>query len=69
MPDKWTGNLIGEMHNNRVGYDELAAKLGVGKSYVSMVLNGSRKPADAERRFTEAFREILADRKGSTQEA
>ena len=29
MPEKWTGRLIGEMHNHNVTYEELAAELGV----------------------------------------
>ena len=35
MPETWTGNLIGKMHNKDVTYDELAEEMGVTKSYVS----------------------------------
>ena len=42
MPEKWTGRLIGKMHNEKITYDELANELGVTKSYVSMILNGMR---------------------------
>lgn len=45
MPETWTGNLIGKMHNKDVTYDELAEEMGVTKSYVSMILNGHRRPA------------------------
>lgn len=62
MPEKWTGQLIGKMHNSRVTYDEIARKLGVGKSYVSMVLNGARSPKDAKQRFNTAYEEIIAER-------
>lgn len=60
MPDAWTGVLVGKMHNKGVTYDELAAQLGVSKGYISMVLNGARKPADARQRFNDAFNEIVA---------
>lgn len=60
MPDAWTGVLVGKMHNKGVTYDELAAQLGYTKAYVSMVLNGARKPADARKRFNDAFNEIVS---------
>lgn len=28
LPEKWTGQLVGKMHCNRVTYDELAEELG-----------------------------------------
>lgn len=68
MPDAWTGVLVGKMHNKGVTYDELAAQLGVSKGYISMVLNGARKPADARQRFNDAFNEIVA-RKVSAESA
>lgn len=63
MPDKWTGRLVGKMHNERVTYDQLAEELGVGKSYVSMILNGARKPAGIKERMEAAFNAILEKRK------
>lgn len=63
MPEKWTGQLIGKMHNSRVTYDEIARKLGVGKAYVSMVLNGARSPKDAKQRFNAAYEAVIAERK------
>ena len=42
MPEKWTGVLIGKMHNARVSYDDLAAELGLTKGYLSLILNGKR---------------------------
>lgn len=51
MPETWTGNLIGRMHNKGITYDELAAEMGVGKAYISMILNGGRKPTDIRKRM------------------
>ena len=59
MPEKWTGDLVGRMHNARVTLEELGNELGIRKSYVSMILNGSRKPAGAQQRFEAAFESIL----------
>lgn len=60
--DKWTGELIGKMHNNKVTFEELGNKLGITKGYVSMVLNCQRKPPDAEQRFNAAVDEIIRER-------
>lgn len=43
MPEKWTGRLIGRMHNERITYEQLANEMGVNKAYISMILNGKRK--------------------------
>lgn len=62
MPEKWTGELIGKMHNNRVTYDDVAAEMDVTKSYISMILNGSRKPEGAQQRMESAVDAIIARR-------
>lgn len=64
MVDKWTGRLVGKMHNERVTCGELAAEMGVGKSYVSMILNGKRKPDGIKERMEAAFDAIIQRRKG-----
>lgn len=51
MPEAWTGNLIGKMHNKDITYDELAEEMGVTKSYISMILNGKRKPPGIRKRM------------------
>lgn len=63
MPEKWTGKLVGRMHNEGVTYEELGAELGVGKAYISMILNSRRKPKDAQKRMEAALESILAKRK------
>ena len=65
MPEKWTGRLIGEMHNQNITYDDLAAELGVTKSYVSMILNGARKPNGIRKRMEEAIKAIIRKRNGA----
>lgn len=66
MPEKWTGTLIGKMHNEKVTYQDLADEMNVTKSYISMVLNGSRKPKGIEKRLKEAFDSVLEKRKNAS---
>ena len=48
MPDKWTSDLIADMHVHRITRIQLADKLSYTPEYVSMVLNGKREPKNAE---------------------
>ena len=56
---KWTGTLIGNMHNNKVSKSELAKYMGLSVEYVSMVLNGKRTPDEAQERFEKALDELI----------
>lgn len=60
LPKKWTGDLVGLMHDNKITMQMLAEKLGVTNRYVSMVLNGHREPAGAEQRFRVAVNELIS---------
>ena len=68
MVEKWTGKLIGKMHNNRVSLTDVAQELGVTKAYVSMILNGTRKPPEAQRRLETAVDAIIARKKSQTMQ-
>ena len=59
MPEKWTGRLIGRMHNERITYEQLANELGVNKTYISMILNGKRKPPNIQKRMEAALGAII----------
>ena len=59
MTKKWTGNLVGLMHDNKISKVALSEELGLSREYVSMVLNGHRTPAGAEEQFTAAVRRII----------
>lgn len=67
MPEKWTGRLVGKMHNERVTFDELAKEMCVTKPYVSMLLNGKRKPEGVQKRMEEALDAVLQRRKEDRQ--
>lgn len=62
MPEAWTGNLIGRMHNKGVTYDELADEMGVTKSYISMILNGRRKPPGIRKRMESSLDAVIRRR-------
>lgn len=64
MPEKWTGKLVGKMHNERVSQQDIADEVGMSRTYVCMVLNGQKRSPVAEKRFNEAFEAILKKRKG-----
>lgn len=66
MPETWTGNLIGDMHNKGITYDDLAAEMGVTKAYISMILNGKRKPSGICERMVDAVAAI-SRKKETTQ--
>lgn len=63
MPEKWTGNLIGQMHCNNVTLEDLANEMGCTKAYISMILNCRRKPPKARERLEEAFKSVLKKKK------
>ena len=63
MREKWTGRLIGRMHNAEITRQDLANELGVRKSYISMILNGDRKPPDAQKRLETGVDAIIDRRK------
>lgn len=68
MPEKWTGCLIGRMHNERITYDDLAAELSVTKPYVSMILNGKRSPDGIQQRMEEAVDRLVQRKLEKCQE-
>lgn len=63
MNEKWTGNLVGKMHNEGVTYQDMADEMAVTKSYISMILNGSRKPKGIKKRMEDAFASVIKKRK------
>lgn len=63
MPESWTGEVVGKMHNHRITNDDIAAKLGYTKAYISMILNGKREPKEAEIKVRSALAEIIAERR------
>lgn len=65
MVEKWTGKLIGRMHNEGIDAADLAAEMGISAAYVSMILNGKRKPPDAKIKMEYALDLLIKKRKAS----
>lgn len=63
MKPKWTGDLIGKMHNAGITAQDIADELGIGKAYVSMILNGQRSPEGARERLEGAFDNIIKEKR------
>lgn len=63
MREKWTGDLVGVMHNEQITQDDVAAELGIKKAYVSQILNGRRKPANIQQRMEAAVGRIIERRR------
>lgn len=63
MVEKWTGELIGKMHNNGIKQIDLANKLGLSNAYVGMIFRGERKPDKIRERMESAINELIAERK------
>lgn len=68
MPAQWTAEIVGKLHAHKVTQGQLAACLQVTPEYVSMVLNGSRRPKNAQERFTAAVEELIAQKLSTPQE-
>lgn len=69
MLERWTGRLVGKMHNERVTVNEVAEELGVSRVYVSMILNGRRNPENARSRLEGAVDAIIEKRKRGETDA
>lgn len=59
MSAQWTAEIIGKMHLNHITAKELSAQLGYRSEYVSRILNGHRKPKNAEQTFRKALNELI----------
>lgn len=66
MVQKWTGRLVGRMHNERIKAEDIASELGVTAAYVSMILNGKRNPPGARERLEQAVNAIIDKRAHTT---
>lgn len=67
MPEKWTGRLVGKMHNERITHEELAAELNVTRAYISMILNGKRNPDGIRKRMEDAVDRLIERRRDPEQ--
>ena len=62
MVEKWTGVLIGKMHNNGIKQVELAKKIGISNAYAGMILRGERKPPNIREKMEKALNELIKEK-------
>lgn len=58
MTDLWTSEIVAEMHAHKIKQKDLALALGWTPQYVSLVLNGKKRPAGAYEKMIEALGKI-----------
>lgn len=61
MLEEWTGRVVGAMHVHMIPYKVLADELGWNVKYLSAVLNGHRKPKDAQEKIEAALNKVISD--------
>ena len=59
MPAQWTGEIIGQMHNNNITGKMLAAEIGWHEKNLSLVLNSSHPPKNAEQKVRDALGKLI----------
>lgn len=59
MPERWTAEIIGQMHLNNISAVRLSKEVGWNPKYLSAVLNGHRNPRKAYMKLTDAISRIL----------
>lgn len=60
MVNEWIGEAIGLMHINKIQAKEVAKHIGITPEYFSMIMNGKKKPKNAEQKIMKAISEIIA---------
>jgi predicted urease superfamily metal-dependent hydrolase len=60
MPEQWTGDVVGELHLANISMEQLADEVGWHPKYLSAVMNGHRKPKDAEQKVRDALDRLKA---------
>lgn len=58
MPEQWTGELIGEIHNAGLKIKEVAAEANINPKYVSQVLHGKAVSPNVETKMKEALERL-----------
>jgi lambda repressor-like predicted transcriptional regulator len=68
MPAKWTGQLVGEIHNAGVTIKEVAIEAGMNPKYISTVLNSDADAPKAEARLRAALSRLIERKAGGVDE-
>lgn len=55
MPEPWTGEIIADLHINRIHMKDLAKEAGYSVTWVSNILNGVKTSRNAEKKLRDAL--------------
>lgn len=58
MPEQWTGELIGEIHNAGLKIKDVAAEANLNPKYVSQLLHGKCESKIAEVKLRDALNRL-----------
>lgn len=62
MPEKWTGRLVGRMHNHQITVGQLAEYLGFSRCYCSLILSSKRNPPGIREKMETAVSELIKEK-------
>ena len=68
MREAWTGEIVAQMHVNKITQGELAKKMCITRTYLSRILTGAQVTRGAEERCREAVNQIIAERRAAEEE-
>lgn len=67
MPEKWTGRLVGRMHNHQITVAQLAEYLGFSRCYCSLILSSKRNPPGIREKMETAVSELIKEKEDKTR--
>lgn len=67
MPEKWTGRLVGRMHNHQITVSQLAEYLGFSRCYCSLILSSKRNPPGIREKMETAVSELIKEKEDKTR--
>lgn len=62
VPEKWTGRLVGRMHNHQITVTQLAEYLGFSRCYCSLILSSKRNPPGIREKMEAAVSELIKEK-------
>lgn len=62
MPAQWTGEIVKQLHNNKLTKKELAPFIPWNEKYLVQVLNSDNPPKGAEKKVRDALAKLINSR-------
>ena len=68
MREAWTGEIVAQMHVNKITQGELAKKMCITRTYLNRLLTGAQVTRGTEERCREAVNQIVAERRATEED-